>query len=427
MGTIQMALDRRPASGQKIGSLLVNPGGPGASGVDELPYLVKSMPSSLLSRFDVVGFDPPGVGRTAPITCLDPVGLQQYFHVDPAPPTIAGFNTLIAADKTFAQGCQARSGNELPYVSTVDAAMDMDVVRQALGDAKLSYLGFSYGTFLGATYANLFPTHVRAMVLDGSIDPALPVITDLDQQSAGLDAQLRQFFADCAADSKCPWRPGSDLESAFQSLVSKTRNSPLPASGTSRTVGPSEVLYGTAAALYSTDTWPDLEAALAQASTGDGTYFLELFDAYTGRNADGTYSNLFEANAAINCLDQQAPNLAQIQAAAPAAARGAPVFGVQNLDSEAGCSVWPIPATGKDGPIHAYGSPPIVVVGSTGDPITPYSWAQALASQLQHGVLLTRVGDGHTGYRSSSCIRSAVDTYLIDVTPPAPGTSCPSN
>jgi pimeloyl-ACP methyl ester carboxylesterase len=426
-GTIELAIDRRPASGHKIGSLLVNPGGPGASGVDLLPDLITSMPSSLLARFDIVGFDPPGVARTAPITCLDSAGLARYFHLDPAPATTAGFDALVAEDKTFAAGCEARSGAELPYVGTVDAAMDLDVLRQALGDAKLNYLGFSYGTFLGAEYAELYPTHIRALVLDGALDPALPVITQLDQQSASLDGELRQFFASCASDSKCPWRPVGDPATAFANLLARVRTSPLPAQDTSRTVGPSELLYGTAAALYSTATWRDLEYGLAQASSGDGTTLLELFDAYTGRNRDGSYSNLFEANAAINCLDAPAPNLAQILAAAPAAQSLAPIFGVQDLYSEAGCSVWPVAATGQVGPIHATGSPPIVVVGSTGDPITPYTWAQALASQLQRGVLLTRVGSGHTAYRSSPCIRTAVDKYLIDLTPPAAGTTCPSN
>jgi hypothetical protein len=179
--------------------------------------------------------------------------------------------------------------------------------------------------------------------------------------------------------------------------------------------------------LYSTTTWDDLSFALAQASQGNGTDLLSLFDAYTGRSANGSYSNLFEANAAVNCLDAPAPTLSQLQAAAPSARAAAPIFGLQNLYSEAGCSVWPVPATGRVAAIQAPGSPKIVVVGSTGDPITPYRWAQALASQLENGVLLTRVGDGHTGYEASSCIRTNVDRYLIDLTAPPPGTSCRSN
>jgi pimeloyl-ACP methyl ester carboxylesterase len=424
---IPMAVDRRPAGGAKIGSLVINPGGPGASGVDALSDLVSRMPASLLARFDVVGFDPPGVGRTAPVACLDSSALAAYFHVDPEPPTTAGFAALVAADRIFAAGCQARSRAELPYVSTVDAARDMDVLRAALGDSQLTYLGFSYGTLLGATYAGLFPTHVRAMVLDGALDPSLPTIPQLDQQASGLDNQLQQFFASCAGAASCAWKPSGSPAAAYEALLAKVRHDPLPAHATSRTVGPSEVLYGTAVTLYSTSTWSDLAAALDGASHGDGTDFLQLFDDYTGRQANGTYNNLFEANAAINCLDAPAPSLAAIQAAVPAAEAAAPIFGLQNLYSEAGCAVWPLPASGSVGPIRAAGSPPIVVVGSTGDPVTPYPWAQSLAHQLAGGVLLTRIGDGHTGYPNSSCIRDHVDQYLISLAVPAAGTRCSSD
>jgi pimeloyl-ACP methyl ester carboxylesterase len=427
LGQIGMALDRRPASGHKIGSLLVYPGGPGESGVDFLPDAVAMMPAQLRQRFDVVGFDPPGTGRTAPIACLDQSGLDRYFHLDPEPSTPAALAATIAGDRTFASGCESLSAQELPYVSTVDAAMDLDVVRQALGDAQLTYLGFSYGTYLGAVYAELYPSRVRALVLDGALDPALPVITELDQQAAALEGQFDQFSANCAATPSCPWKAGPDPMGSFEALLARVRATPLPARKTSRTVGPAELLYGTGAALYFTDTWGTLAKALAQATSGDGTGLLALFDSYTQRSSDGTYGNLFEANAAVNCLDVPAPTIAQIEAAAPVAEAAAPVFGVQNLYSELNCSVWPVAATGKVGPLHAPGAPPIVVVGSTGDPITPYAWAQALAGELDRGVLLTRVGDGHTGYGTSSCIRAAVDSYLIDLKVPAAGTRCPTN
>jgi pimeloyl-ACP methyl ester carboxylesterase len=424
---IGLALDRHPATGAKVGSLLVNPGGPGASGVDALPQLVQQMPSAVTARFDVVGFDPPGVDRSAPINCLSNAGLAEYFHVDPAPTTAAGFNTLLDEARTFAAGCESESGAELPYVSTVDAARDMDLIRQAVGDAKLTYLGFSYGTLLGATYANLFPTHVRAMVLDGAEDPALPTLQFLDEQAAAIESDLHQFFNWCATNSTCAWKPGPDATAAFGSLVTQVGNKQLPARGTSRTVGPAELLYGTAAALYSTQTWDDLGIALALAAQGDGSGLLALFDAYTERSPSGAYSNEFEANAAVNALDTPPLSLAQIQADVPIAEAAAPIYGVQNLYSEVSFAVWPVAATGNVGPIRAAGSPPIVVVGSTGDPITPYSWAQALASQLASGVLLTRIGDGHTGYGSSSCIRNRVDAYLVSLTVPPSGLRCPSN
>lgn len=423
-GMIAMAVDRRPATGHKIGSLVYDPGGPGVSGVDGLPGIVTGMPKDLLARFDVVGFDPPGVGRTAPITCLDSAGLTQYFAADPAPTTAAGVAAFVAEARAFAQGCQARSGAELPYVSTVDAAMDMDRLRQALGDAKLTYLGFSYGTLLGDTYAQLYPTRIRAMVLDGTLDPSVPVLAQLDAQAAGLESVLHQFIATCASDSKCPWKEGANPEGSIESLMASVRSSPLPAQGTSRTAGPAAVFYGIVWPLYFQSTWPDLETVLALAERGDGTGLLDEFDQYTGRQSDGSYGNLFEALAAVDCLDQPAPTLAQIQAAIPEAERASPVFGLATLYGEVGCTVWPLKATGKVGPIHAPGSPPILVVGSTGDPITPYVWAQSVASQLQHGVLLTRVGFGHTAYFASRCVQSDVDSYLITLAPPGPGTRC---
>ena len=423
---IGMAIDRHRATGQKIGSLLVNPGGPGVSGVDFLPDAVAQMPASLLARFDVVGFDPPGVARTAPITCATGAGLDRYFSTDPEPTTPAGIAALVAASRTLAEGCQAMSAAELPYVSTVDAARDLDVLRAALGDAQLTYLGFSYGSLLGATYANLFPTHARAMVLDGVLDPALPTLTEIAQQSVALDAQLQQFFAACA-HSSCPWRPGDDPTAAYEALVARVRANPLPARGTSRRVGPAAVLWGTVAALYWPAMWAQLAQALQAASRGDGTGLLALYDGYTGRQGNGSYSNIFEANAAVDCLDSPPVPLAAIQADAPAVESAAPVFGLLDLYGEVECSVWPLPATGSIGPLPAGGSPPIVVVGSTGDPVTPYTWAQALAAELAHGVLLTRVGDGHTGYGSSACIRTQVDRYLTTLAPPAPGTRCPSN
>ena len=422
-----MALDRRPASGQKIGSLLVDPGGPGASGVDFLPDAVSMMPKSLLDRFDVVGFDPPGVARTAPVSCLDGTGLQQYYNFDPDPATPAALAAYVAEDRTFAQGCRARSGAELPYVSTVDAAMDMDYIRAAVGDAQLNYLGFSYGTFLGATYAQLYPTRVRAMVLDGATDPALGVLQSDKEQAASFETDLHDALTACSNQKSCPRKPSGDPIQAYQALAQRIRSAPLPVKGSARTAGPSSFLYATAVTLYDTSTWPDLYQMLASASRGDGTYMVQLADAYEGRQDDGTYDNELEANAAVNCLDSPSPSLSDIEAALPSFEAAAPVFGPSVLYSQIQCSYWPVPATGAPGPIHADGSPSILVVGSTGDPATPYADAQALASELQHGVLLTRVGDGHTAYPYSACIRTQVDAYLTQLTVPVTGTRCPTD
>jgi pimeloyl-ACP methyl ester carboxylesterase len=437
--TFGLALDRRRATGTRIGSLLVNPGGPGVSGVDALPGIVDMLSSALLSHFDIIGFDPPGVGASDPVTCLGTSALGRYLNLDPAPTTAAGLATLVAGNRTFAQGCEAASGTILPHVSTVAAARDMDRIRQAVGDAKLTYLGFSYGTLLGATYAELYPTRVRALVLDGALDPALAPVPMIEAQAEAIDGQLRQLEASCAASSSCPWRAtggassggrdrgGAGLAAAFQGLLARVRAHPLTVSGTKQTVGPAELLYGTAAGLYSTQSWSALEEALAEAADGQGSQILSMFDDYVGLQSNGTYQNTFEAESAVDCLDAPAPSVAQLTTDGRALAAKAPVFGLLDLYSEMTCSLWPVPATGTAHAITAAGAPPIVVVGSTGDPITPYGWAVSLAHQLRRGVLLTRVGDGHTGYGSSSCVRDAVDRYLVDLVPPPAGQRCPSD
>lgn len=426
--TIGIALDRLPATGTRIGSLLINPGGPGGSGLQFLPEIAPQLSPQLRAHFDLIGFDPRGVGASDPVVCGTGSQLDAYLNVDEAPTTPAGVNALLAADRSFAAGCEAHSGAILPYVGTVDAAKDMDRIRQALGDAKLNYLGFSYGTFLGATYAKEFPTHIRAMVLDGAENPALGAVTMVDTQAAAVDAELRSFFDWCATpSSSCAWKPAGGraaMQGDVLAVLDRSRHQPLVAS---RPVGPNQVLYGMAEALYEPQSWPSLGRALAAASKGDGTDLLSMYDSYVERNSNGTYGNLMEANNAISCADQPWPSATQIEADAAAAEKQAPVFGLANLYSGLLCTVWPAPPSDHPQRITAAGSPPIVVVGSTGDPATPYSWAQALASQLSKGVLLTRVGEGHTAYLSSQCVRNAVDAYLVDLRPPAAGTRCASD
>ena len=382
-----------------------------------------------MADFDVVAFDPPGVGHSAPITCLDNAALGQYLHTDPAPPGAGGVNEVVSADQQLGSACEARSGAILSHVSTADAARDMDLVRQALGEPKLNYLGFSYGTSLGASYAELFGSKIRAMVLDGAIDPSQAALPFLQAQAAALDAQFRRFAAACETAASCPWRsgsgPGGDLVTAFEDLVARVRQHPIPVGD--RTVGPSELLYGTIAGLYSTQSWPVIDQALADAERGDGTLMLAAYDQYVERSSSGVYANTFEAESAVNCLDGPAPSVGGIAAAAPGFARSDPVFGTLVLYGELSCSVWPVPATSTPHRITAPDAPPIVVIGSTGDPVTPYAGAQSLASQLSHGVLLTRVGDGHTGYGASACVRGEADAYLIDLKVPPAGTSCPSD
>jgi pimeloyl-ACP methyl ester carboxylesterase len=424
--TISIALDRHAATGTKIGSLVTNPGGPGASGVDSLDYVLSLLSPSVGQHFDLVGFDPRGVARSAPIQCVSGAQLDRFLDLDPAPTTDAGFQALVDASRAFDHGCQAMSGDLLPYVSTKSAAEDMDEIRQAVGDDKLTYLGFSYGTFLGATYADLFPDRVRAMVLDGAIDPASDPITSNIDQSAAFDRELNAFFADCAARLSCAWKPAGNLHVAFDALMARIRTQRLPGEG-KRTLGPGEAFYGVAQPLYDRASWPALAQALALASRGDGSLLLRFFDAYAERSPDGTYGNELNANNATNCLDEAWPrDLNVLRQAAAVARQRAPEFGVADLYGGITCSLWPVLPAGHAHAIRAAGSPPIVIIGSTGDPATPYAQAQALAGELEHGVLITRVGDGHTGYRASACVRSNADLYLTTLAVPHAGLSCPT-
>jgi pimeloyl-ACP methyl ester carboxylesterase len=424
--TIGIALARHRATGTKVGSLLLNPGGPGASGVDGLTTEMAILSPSLIGHFDLIGFDPRGVARSAPIRCATGPQLDQYFDLDLAPTTDAGFNALVEEARQFDAGCQSLSGNLLAHVGTADAARDMDQIRQALGDAKLNYFGFSYGTFLGATYAELFPTHIRAMVLDGALDPAADPISFNLAQAQAFNAELNTFFADCAARPACAWKPGGNLRTAYDALMAGVKVHRLPGLG-ARTLGPGEAAYGVALPLYDRADWPELAVALQRASEGDGSLLLRFSDLYTTRKSDGTYSNEQEANTAINCLDENWPrDPAVLKRDAAQAMALAPEFGVADLYSNLTCALWPLPATGSPHPVTAAGSPPIVVIGSTGDPATPYAGAPALAGELSQGVLLTRTGEGHTGYRASACIRDNVDPYLLDLTVPAKATTCSS-
>jgi pimeloyl-ACP methyl ester carboxylesterase len=421
---VPLALARRPATGpDRLGALLLNPGGPGESGIDSMGLFEEVLSPELQRRFDVVSFDPRGVGRSEGINCIDGPTTDRLLSLDPAPTTPAGVQALLDGDRTLVEACKAKAADILPFVGTINAARDMDRIRVALGEPALTYFGFSYGTLLGAVYAGLFPTHVRALVLDGAIDPALDAVTDDDAQSVGVEQSLAAFLADCSANPSCTWQPGGDLHAAFAALMASVKARPLVVGD--RTVGSGEAYLGVVAQLYSRSTWPQLAQALQKAAHGDGSGLLASSDDYNLRNADGTYPHTLEATTAISCADQRWPTDAgAFPALAAAAAKQAPDFGAANLWSGAVCAQWPVQATLPVGPVRATGSPPILVVGSTGDGITPYVWAQSLSKELQHGVLLTRQGQGHTGYINSACIRNHVDAYLINGTVPAAGTTC---
>jgi pimeloyl-ACP methyl ester carboxylesterase len=423
--TLDIAIARRAAGDEsrRIGSLLINPGGPGASGIDAVEAADLYLPQSVLERFDVVGFDPRGVGESGQIDCGE--RFDVFYALDPTPDDDRERTALIDGTRLYVNECQRRSDDILAHVDTVSAAMDMERIRAALGEERISYVGFSYGTFLGATYADLYPERVRAFVLDGAVDPSLSSEQLTETQALGFERGLQAFLDDCAANPGCDFHSGGDPYTAFDELMAAIDREPLTATsvGLGRQVGPGEATTAIAAALYDRESgWPALALGLERARQGDGSVMLRLFDAYTQRHADGTYGGLLEANAAINCLDTPAPKDIAVYDAMYARLREtAPRIGASSAYLGLTCAFWPVDATGTPRALTAEGAPPILVVGTTGDPVTPYSWAQSLASQLSSGALLTWEGESHTAIGQSDCIDDKVSAYLADLTLPEPG------
>ncbi len=427
--TVRLPLIRLPAgdASSRIGSLVMNPGGPGASGVDFVRRAAKTFfTPALREHFDIVGFDPRGVGGSDPaVDCTD--DLQAFVEEDPSPDSPAELEASVSIAKELAQGCALRSGVLLSHVSTADVARDMDVMRRALGDEKLTYAGFSYGTLIGALYADSFPTRIRSMVLDGAVDPSLPPKDDVRAQIVGFEQALDSFLADCSTDAKCAFHSGGNAGAAFDGLMASVDAAPLKASD-GRAVGPGLAWLGVAASLYDQNSgWPALARALSQArDNGDGTLLARYADSVTGRRNNGSYDNEMEQRVAVNCVDF--PHLTPRETSDLLAdlAVAAPRFG-KNSGLAAGdpCDYWSVPPQRVPARVTAAGAPPILVVGTTGDPATPFQQAVALAGQLRSGVLFTYRGEGHTAYgKGVKCVDNAVDAYLIELSAPGPDAGC---
>ncbi|MFC4118559.1 alpha/beta hydrolase [Nonomuraea zeae] len=424
---LDLAVIRLPAGGDRIGSLVVNPGGPGSSGVEYARAARIILSAKVRERFDVVGFDPRGVGGSAPVECLDDAQLDAFVALDTSPDSARERQALEAGSRGFAEGCERRSGRLLAHLGTVDVARDLDLLRQELGDAKLTYLGKSYGTFLGAVYADMFAGNVRALVLDGALDPALSRLRLNADQAAGFEQALRAYIATCLAEDGCPFRSRT-VEGALDEvtgLLRRTDRQPLQGDG--REVTQALATLGVLTPLYDRNSWPELTETLRQAFKGNGTLLLRNADQLTGRHSDGTYSNQTEANTAVNCVDGAYPrNAAAYGQGAAEAFRRSPRFGPYIMWSSLPCAYWPAAPTFKAHPLKAEGAAPILVLGTSRDPATPSRWARALAGELESGVLLEYDGDGHTAYyNGSGCVDDAVDRYLLTGTAPADGTVCP--
>ena len=422
--TISIALTRHPAEvpGDRIGSLVIEPGGPGVSGVDDMANELSALTSGLLDDFDIVMFDPRGVDRSDPVTCGETPGAPPAALPDPVPTTPSAQAATIAGFRQYAADCEKASGTVLPYVGSVDAARDLERMRIALGDGGLSYMGQSYGSLLGLTYASMFPTHVRAMALDSVIDPAQSFNQITQGQAAGFEASLQSFFSWCAGSSACPWHAGTDPTSTLLAQIASSAATPVPA-GNSRSAGAGELYDALLGGLYARTDWTRLGDALAADAAGNGDQVLAMSDDY---NRNGS-SNGSDAAAAIDCLDHPVSHdLAGYGSLADLFGSSAPVFGPLLAWGEASCAVWPAPATRTAGPVAGVGAPPILVVGTTGDPATPYQWAVNVAHELQHGVLLTRDGVDHVAYFYSPCVRDDVQTYFVSGVTPPPGATCSS-
>jgi pimeloyl-ACP methyl ester carboxylesterase len=428
---LQLAVSRKKASGggEPIGSLMVNPGGPGGSAIEYLQQAAAvGFPAELRENYDVVGMDPRGVGRSEPVECLSDREMDQYVRTDQTPDDPGETDKLVAAYKSFAEGCEQRAGDLLGHVSTREAARDMDVLRAALGDEKLYYYGASYGTYLGATYAGLFPTRAGRLVLDGAMDPSLKAVEINRQQTAGFSTAFRAFAADCVERDACPLGNGSPEEAGgkLSAFFEKIDEKPLT-TGESRKLTESLATTGVIQAMYTEVYWPRLRAALADAMDGDGAGLLALADSYYEREADGSYGNIMFANPAVNCLDLPAAfsGPADVKDSVDSFREVSPVFGRTFAWASMNCTYWPVEPTGEPHKITARGAAPMVVVGTTRDPATPYVWAQGLAGQLQTADLLTYDGDGHTAFmQGSRCIDEAITRYFVDGDVPPENKRC---
>ncbi|MFH9575943.1 alpha/beta hydrolase [Streptomyces sp. NPDC017230] len=435
-GDVRLAVARKKATGpgKRLGSLLVNPGGPGGSAIGYLQqYAGIGYPKEVRAQYDMVAVDPRGVARSEPVECLDGREMDAYTRTDVSPDDEGEAAELVDAYKGFAEGCGADAPKLLRHVSTVEAARDMDVLRAVLGDEKLNYVGASYGTFLGATYAGLFPDRAGRLVLDGAMDPSLPARRLNLEQTAGFETAFQSFAKDCVRQPDCPLggkgttpeQAGKNLKAFFDDLDA----GPVPTGDADgRELTESLATTGVIAAMYDEAAWPQLRESLTSAmKENDGAGLLVLSDSYYEREADGGYSNLMFANAAVNCLDLPAAFSSpdEVRDALPDFEKASPVFGEGLAWSSLNCAYWPVKPTGEPHRIEAAGATPIVVVGTTRDPATPYRWAEALAGQLSSGRLLTYEGDGHTAYgRGSACVDSAINAYLLRGTPPEDGKRC---
>lgn len=421
--TMDLFIARRNADdpGRRIGSLLVNPGGPGFGGSIFAIFGDQIYDAELLRHFDIIGWDPRGTGESEPaIDCID--DWDEYAAAIDVADDLAAANVEIA--QRFAAECERRNADIISFVGTNNSARDMDTIRRALGEDTISYFGFSYGSTLGAVWATLFPDTVRAAVLDGASDPEADRLESSLQQIAGFEESLSTFLARCSARPSCAFHNGGDAEGAYDRLMEDLEANPVPSRPGRPMVGRSVATTGVIQAMYSESFWPQLERALAAADGGDGAGLLELFDRYYQRNPDGSFGNELEAFQVISCADRpERPTAEELSAETARFHEVAPRL--VPADSEPGffCTFMP-PALDPRATVTGDGAGPIVVIGTTGDPATPFESTRRMAQTLEDGRFVIVEADQHTGYGVNRCIVEVVNRYLVDLAPPADGTEC---
>ncbi|MCX5195477.1 alpha/beta fold hydrolase [Streptomyces sp. NBC_00249] len=419
--SLDVALIRKKATdtAKRLGSLVYNFGGPGASGVQTLPQSAAEY-KKLNTVYDLVSFDPRGVGNTAGVTCLDDKTLDEG----------AGSQNPLDDVKKFTDACKKNSAKLLPHVGTADTARDMDLMRQVLGDRKLNYFGMSYGTELGGVYAHLFPKNVGRTVFDAVVDPTADDVQQGLGQTKGFQQALEHAMKYCRGKytANCP-TGASDAEGnqRISAMLEKLKTKPAPTDG-GRKLTSDQALTGIVASLYDEESWEYLVQGLGEVQKlGTGNLLLALSDAYSGRGEDGRYSNSNAAQAAITCADtSRRHTVEEMKAQEPAFRAASPVFGPSTVEGLLGCSEWPVRGATDKPQVGAAGADPILVIGNTGDPATPVEGAKRMSEALGKGVgvNVTVQGEGHGTYGNNSCATKTVDAFLVEGTAPADGTVC---
>lgn len=413
--TLTLALMMAPAGDpdQRLGALLVNPGGPGGSGIEFVQSGLDYAPE-VRARFDVVGFDPRGVGQSNEVPCGEET-VPPFREVDSDPDSPEEQAELDAAARAVAEDCARAAGDLLPHIGTDDVVRDIDSIRAALGEEKLNFAGYSYGTLLGLRYAELFGANARAIVLDGVVDPTQDLVTFLRGQTVGFEAALSQLFARCPpGGAGCP---DGGAEAAYDAVAARVEEDPLPA-GDDATLGPGELPVAAIYSTYVPSLAPSFFQALAWAQDGDGSLLKSMARAYQEIAH-------FTSYAGVECIDSPHPVGAEAYAAfADELDAVSPRFGASVANELLPCAFWPAEVRSVIGPVVAPAAPPVLVIGTTGDAATPFVQAERVAATLEEATLLTYDAAGHTSYGSSSCTRAAVGAYLVALELPAPGTVC---